>query len=184
VKTFETSVHLIDLSNMMPLVGRVLDVGGGGEGIVSRCICDSIVCIDKSANELSKTLDLGTKIIMDACDLKFIDNYFDHVTCFFTLMYMNLQQIEKFFREAHRVLKENALLYIWDAIIPPMKCVDVFVIQLEVILPGKDTVSVGYGASYKEQSMGTFINLCESSGFEMVKSSVNDNWFLLILRRK
>src|SRR5512136_2785483 len=52
--------------------GFILDVGGGGEGIIGKLNGKQVVSIDTSEEELEETKNESLKIVMDATDLKFI----------------------------------------------------------------------------------------------------------------
>jgi len=161
----ETKKQHINLTTLT-LNGRILDIGGGGEGIMSRYGGDRVIAIDKRADELTETPDIGTKIIMDATSLNFIDNYFDNITCFYTLMYMDFTQIEQFLKEAYRVAKSGAKLWIWDAVIPAEISAEVFVAQLEIKISEEQIITTGYGAAWnREQSFNIIKAFCEKAGF-------------------
>ena len=180
----ETSRQLIDLSNIK-FSGRILDIGGGGEGIISQHSGDGVVAIDKRADELAETPDVGTKIIMDACSLNFLDDYFDNITSFYTLMYMDEHQIEQFLKEAYRVSKENAILWIWDTVIPVEKNADVFVAQLEVKVSETKTIMTGYGVGWNKcQSLSIIKEFCEKVGFVYEEGCENGDLISLRLRKK
>jgi ubiquinone/menaquinone biosynthesis C-methylase UbiE len=155
----------IDLSGLT-LEGRVLDIGGGGEGFISRRVGGSVVAIDLRADELAETADIGLKVIMDATDLKFLDGYFDIVTCFYSLMYMDVPTKAKCIREAYRVLKPGGGLYIWDAVIPARLAGGTFITELAVTVnPGTET-TVGYGVGHAaEQNANMIRDLCVDAGF-------------------
>jgi len=178
----ETSRQFIDVSGTQ-FNGRVLDIGSGGEGVILRLSGDKVVAIDISGEELAETPDIGLKVVMDACQLRFLNNYFDNVTCFYSLMYMSDPQIKQFLDEAHRVMKTDARLWIWDAVIPA-KTADVFITQLEIKLPEQQTLSVGYGVSWtREQSIETIRNLCINAGFACERGSEYGESFSLCMRK-
>ena len=111
----------IDISKT-ELNGRILDIGGGGEGIIGQFKGAQVVAIDLKASELREAADGDyLKIIMDAKDLKFLNDYFDTVTAFFSLMYVPPSDREKIFQEVHRVLKKGGEFIIWDLKIPKKK---------------------------------------------------------------
>ena len=179
MKIHETQKQYIDLSDIT-LTGRVLDIGGGGEGVISRHSGNKVIAIDKLAEELAETPDIGTKVIMDACNLKFIDEYFNNITCFYTLMYMDLSQIEQFLSEAYRVIKAGAALWIWDSNIPAVISADVFVVNLEVKISKNLSITTGYGVSWqKEQSYGGIKAACEKAGFAFQDGSDENDSFSL-----
>jgi len=171
----------IDLRNII-IGGRVLDIGGGGEGVVARHVGDDVVVIDNRKDELEESPDMGIKIVMDARELLFLENTFDSVVCFFSLMYMSDETIAKCLSQAHRVLKTGGVLWLWDAVIPPSDGEDIFVIQLAIQLNTEEITTgygVGFGGGYKGQSMADVVNLCDISGFDVVETSESEQWFFI-----
>lgn len=65
--------QFVDLTQVK-FQGNILDVGGGGEGIISRHSGNSVVAIDWRKDELEETEDIGLKIVMDACNMAFLDS--------------------------------------------------------------------------------------------------------------
>ena len=180
----ETEQQFIDISNIQ-FSGRVLDIGGGGEGIISRRAGDKVVAIDTRKEELEETPDIGLKIIMDACELKFLDQSFENITCFFTLMYMGENEIKTFLKEANRVLKHNGKLWIWDITISPKADADAFVAQLKVKISDELTVTTGYGVGWKRsQSCESIRKLCEDEGFILEDNDDFDKSFSLHMRKR
>lgn len=94
--------------------GWVLDVGGGGEGIIGLMHKDRVVAIDLHKPEFEGAPSGPLKIIMDARDLKFLDSTFDDVTAFFCFMYMKDEDLPKAFSEIHRVMKQGGDFRVWD----------------------------------------------------------------------
>jgi ubiquinone/menaquinone biosynthesis C-methylase UbiE len=174
------SIDLTDLT----LEGRVLDIGGGGEGFISRQIGNNVIAIDLRADELAETPDIGLKIIMDAADLKFLDGYFDYVTCFYSLMYMNAETTGKCITEVYRVLKPGGSFYIWDAVIPERFTGETFITDLTVkVSPGTET-SVGYGVgSATKQTADMIRGLCVEAGFTVVNEDAGEEAFQLTLKK-
>ena len=101
---FFTELQHIDLTKVQ-LNGRILDIGGGGEGIIGLFAGEHVIAIDPSERELKGTPGDCLKIIMDAKDLKFLNESFNTVTVFFTMMYINLMAHVQVFKEIYRVLK-------------------------------------------------------------------------------
>ena len=60
--------------------GFILDIGGGGEGIIGKLNGTQVAAIDKRPQELEETHNDALKIVMDATDLKFLDNTFTAAT--------------------------------------------------------------------------------------------------------
>jgi len=185
MKYFTLDKQTLDLQNIN-IDGRILDIGGGGEGIIAQLCGDNTIVIDKRRDELEESPDIGIKIVMDACNLQFLDETFDNITCFYSLMYMDVGAApcrpcptDAALREAHRVLKPGGHLWIWDAIMSQPADADVFVVPLDITLPNK-SISTTYGISwYKAQSAHTVANICESIGFTIVENISYDGRFHL-----
>jgi len=175
----QQTVDIIDIS----FNGRILDIGGGGEGIISRHSGDKVVAIDAREDELKETPDIGLKIIMDACDLKFLDNSFENISCFFSLMYMNENQVIAFLKEAKRVLKNNGKLWIWDVTIPSKKSADVIIAQLKIKISTDEIITTGYGVQWvKSQSLESVRKLCVDEGFCVESEDLSNQTFFLCLQ--
>jgi len=173
----------IDLSQTK-LSGKILDIGGGGEGIISRHSGDSVVAIDRRKDELEETADIGIKIVMDACHMAFLDRTFDNITSFYTIMYMDTEQTILFLKEAYRVLKPNGLLWIWDTEIPHLDENDVFIADLEVKINPEDTVLTGYGIGWnREQTSNILQKHITDVGFMIEKCINYENRFELCCRK-
>ena len=163
--------------------GFILDLGGGGEGIIGKLNGMQVAAIDKRVEELEETDNDSLKIVMDATDLKFLDDTFTAATAFYTMMYIPNEEKPKVLAEAHRVLRPGARLHIWDADIPA-KSDDkkYFVIPLRIVMPD-ETVETGYGSSLKEQSAQTLRGLAEDAGFKTSKVEAGEHTFYLELEK-
>ena len=151
--------------------GFILDIGGGGEGIIGRLNGRQVIAIDLSAGELEETENESLKIVMDATDLKFTPSQFDAATSFFTLLYIDREKHERIFREAHRVLREEGRFLIWDVEIPEkVEEKPFFLVRLEISLPG-EKVNTGYGVRLARQDIESFKEMAARTGFE-----VADEW--------
>lgn len=151
--------------------GLILDLGGGGEGVVSQMKGQQVVAIDLSARELAEAPGQPLlKIVMDATDLKFLDASFSTLTCFYTLMFVPPDKQARLFEEARRVLRPGGRLLVWDVEIPsppsPEKKVGVF--YFNFILPAS-TVRTGYGTLYGDQPRGAqnYAALARQAGFDI-----------------
>lgn len=177
------SRQFIDLS-VIRFQGSILDIGGGGEGIISRHSRDRVIAIDKRRDELEETPDVGLKIVMDGCELGFLDRSFDNVTCFYSLMYMPPEDVTRVVREAYRVLKPNGFLWIWDVTIPPAPAADAFVVPMKVKVSDSVTLTAGYGVSWDhELSLKTVLKVCRKAGFIVEYTGESDRSFSLRLRK-
>ena len=164
------------------LNGKILDIGGGGEGVIGRLYTDQVVAIDIRQDELDEAPTLFEKIIMDATDLKFKDNSFDHVTSFYTLMFMNTDDQKSAISEAARVLKNHGELHIWDCDIlsayPEPFCLDV-----SVQLPN-EYISTTYGVvKMGSQDEKDIIEMCLKSGLILVAKKHSKYGFYMCFRK-
>lgn len=164
------------------LNGKILDIGGGGEGIIGRLYTDQVVAIDIRQDELDEAPTRFEKILMDATRLKFKDNSFDHVTSFYTLMFMNAEDQKSAISEATRVLKNRGELHIWDCNIlsayPEPFYVNVAVQLLD------EHISTTYGISKMDsQDENSIIEICLNSGLILVAKNYNKYGFYLCFRK-
>ncbi len=65
--------------------GFILDIGGGGEGVIGKLMGEKVIAIDFKKEELLEAAEGPLNIIMDARELKFLDESFQTVTAFFLL---------------------------------------------------------------------------------------------------
>ena len=72
------------------LEGAILDVGGGGEGVIGRIYGPRVVAIDNRQEELDEAPGGFEKRLMDAREMAFPPERFDHVTFFYSAMFMSL----------------------------------------------------------------------------------------------
>ena len=90
---------------------RILDIGGGGEGVISKIYKHKVVAIDQRYDELSEILDTESlKLVMDATKLDFIQEQFERATAFYSYMYMSEAEVKSSISEVYRVLKDKGLL--------------------------------------------------------------------------
>lgn len=148
--------------------GKVLDIGGGGEGVIGQALGEKVVAIDPRSDELEEAPEGPLKIIMDARELKFLNNTFDLITSFFTMMYIDSQDHLKVFEEIYRVLSEEGKFIIWDVIVPkyPGGIKDLFLVPLEICLRDKK-VNTTYGIRWQETrlDMEYYMELGRKVGF-------------------
>ncbi len=151
--------------------GLILDIGGGGEGIIGKLNGTQVVAIDTSERELAETKNEALKLVMDATDLKFLPDSFEICTAFFSLMYIPKSKHSKVFEEAHRVLKENGQFLLWDVRIRKTeKEHREFIVPLRVQLPD-ELIETGYGVKWQSQDINHFKDLAKEHKFKVV-----DEW--------
>jgi ubiquinone/menaquinone biosynthesis C-methylase UbiE len=165
--------------------GFVLDLGGGGEGVIGRLKGDRVIAIDPNRRELEEAPDGPLKIVMDARDLRFLDGAFEVVTSFFTMMYVGEGDHRQVFEEASRVLAPGGRFLIWGAKVPERLDADrdVVVFPLLVELPSA-MVETAYGVAWPETSLDVhhYAELARQVGFEVVEQRESGWMFYLSLR--
>ncbi|MHA2037773.1 MAG: class I SAM-dependent methyltransferase [Promethearchaeota archaeon] len=180
-KYFAIGPFKIDLTSVN-MKGRILDIGGGGEGVIGQFKGDQVVAIDPSKRELEEAPKSNAlNIIMDAKDLKFLDNTFDSVSIFFTMMYIPLDDHKKIFEEVYRVLKPNGELFLWDLVIPKRENSkkEAYIIMLKVEIDEK-IIDSGYGIKWqKEQEASHYLKLGNDVGFEVLDQKIEENLFFI-----
>ncbi len=166
--------------------GYILDLGGGGEGIIGRLKPRQVVAIDLVKRELAETPPGPLKIVMDATDLKFLDGSFQTVTAFFMLMYVPEAQKPKVFEETMRVLAPGGRFLIWDATIPartdPAKKIALFPMRIK--LPN-ETVNTGYGTPWPDAARNAdyYAAMAAKAGFKVADRKESAQTFYLELRK-
>ncbi len=166
------------------LQGGILDLGGGGEGIIGQIYGQQVIAIDNRQEELDEAPDGFHKLLMDATALKFADGSFDHVTSFFTLMYMSKAEQQQTIAEAARVLKPGGMLHIWDAVIQSAYP-EPFVAELEIDAAG-NIINTAYGIVKDEaaQDAALFAAMCEKAELMPVAAAAErDQFYLCFMKR-
>ena len=146
----------------------ILDLGGGGEGVIGCLRGRQVVAVDTRKDELLGTPAGPTKVVADARSLPFPDRSFEAATAFFFLMYVATRDRRQILEEAYRVLAPDGALHIWDVVIPTpgKRARKTFVVPVRVDLPGR-TIRTGYGVTWKgrEMSAGAIVETAHSVGF-------------------
>lgn len=164
--------------------GFILDIGGGGEGVIGRLKGKDVVAIDIYKEELEETSDGPLKIIMDARELKFLDDSFGSVTLFFSMMYMKSQEDHrKVLSEAWRVLKPGGTLHIWDIDLSqhPPTDKECYSVRLRYKV-GEYEAGTGYGMRWPadQRSVDYYVQLATDAGFQRLSTERNAHTFYLV----
>ena len=180
------------------LSGHILDIGGGGEGVIGRLYQSQVTAIDHRQEELDEAPGGFEKMRMDATDLQFPTLSFEHVTFFFTLMFMDADVQEKAIKEAARVLIPGGLLHIWKeaarVLIPggllhiwdcdiQSAYPEPFCISLEIQLPSEH-ISTTYGVGkLGTQNESSISGLCVEAELIPVKHQSGPDGFHMVWQK-
>lgn len=161
------------------LTGPILDLGGGGEGVIGQIYRRQAVAIDNRQEELDEAPEGPKKLLMDAAELSFEDASFSHVTAFFTLMYMPSSIQARAVAQAVRVLRPGGSFHVWDAEIASA-FPDPFLIDVEIDAAGT-AIHTTYGIVKENaaQDSGYFLRICQAAGLTPVVRQDHDGWFYL-----
>jgi len=163
------------------LGGFVVDIGGGGEGMIAKTCGMETVCVDINKREIGEARSRGAVanwVLCNACSMPFRNGTFDVVTFFFSLMYIKtFERKHAVMVEAKRVLKSHGLLYLWDATIREEP--DLSVVFVEANLPDGEKIYTGYGVKgkEKEQTLELINKLALEAGFKVTRTESHKNWF-------
>jgi ubiquinone/menaquinone biosynthesis C-methylase UbiE len=164
----------------------ILDLGGGGEGILGLLRGRQVVAVDIRQEELEESAEGPIKVVADAKKLPFLDESFDVATAFFFLMYVAESDRASVLKEAHRVLRPGGKFHIWDVVIPARgeRTQEAFAVPVRVELPGK-TIETGYGVPWegREMSAHTIAQLASVAGFAVDAMTQQGETFCLTLAR-
>ena len=164
------------------LTGSILDVGGGGEGVIGHRYGSAVTVIDNCQEELDEVACPCRKLLMDASSLSFADASFDNVTFFYSLMYMNRPVQKAALAEAVRVLKPGGRLLLWDCEITSAYP-EPFLTELDIRW-AQERICTTYGIVKPDpQSMEDFLNLCRGNGLTLLKKKNGGGHFYLEFRK-
>jgi len=159
--------------------GQVLDIGGGGEGVIAQAGEARVFPIDKYSSEIREARGKAPEIswmVADGTVLPYKDQCFDNATAFFSCMYMSNEIKEKVFKETWRVLKRGGEFWVWDT---PMDTRNkVFAIRLKVDIPNR-TINTLFGVKTKDQNAPSIFRLLEKADFSPELVSDGKHCFLI-----
>lgn len=164
------------------IIGSILDIGGGGEGVIGQFFGNRVVAIDNAQEELDEAPDCCKKRLMDATELLFQDSSFDNVTFFYSLMYMTEDAQKAAILEAARVLKPEGSLYIWDA---DIRCAypQPYVVDLDIASEKKE-IHVSYGIVKTDtQNSDTILRFLQDAGLSAESTSKKDGHFFICCKK-
>ena len=168
--------------------GFVLDVGGGGEGIIGVLKGQDVIAVDLRREELEEAPPGPLKIVMDARELQFLDGAFATATAFFSLMYLKSRDDQhKVLAEVFRVLQPGGQFLIWDVSVPQRpegEEKDVYAAMLRVEV-GDRTVETGYGQPWPPETrdLAYYLELSAGAGYRIVEQRQDGRHIFLHLQK-
>lgn len=178
------SVQVDDFSSS----GYVLDIGGGGEGIIGLLKGRDVIAIDTSKRELEEAPAGPLKIVMDARDLQFLDGTFETATAFFSLMYLKSRHDQqKVLDEVYRVLQPGGQFLIWDMSVSPRpegEERDICATRLRISV-GAQTIKTGYGQPWPpdRRDLAYYLELAAAAGFRAIEQKEDGRLLFLRLQK-
>lgn len=165
------------------LCGSILDIGGGGEGIIGRLYKSAVTAVDNMQEELDEAPSCCKKLLMDAAALDFADESFDNVTFFYSLMYMSTDVKAKAIEEACRVLKTGGRLTIWDVEFESAYP-DAFSVELDISLLDEN-IRTEYGiiGTGVAQSSELIMKICRECTLNPLEHEENGGHFHIVLKK-
>ena len=168
--------------------GFILDIGGGGEGIIGILKGSHVIAIDLRKEELEEAPPGPLKILMDALDLQFLDGTFATATAFFSLMYLKSRHDQqKVLEEVFRVLQPGGQFLIWDVSVsqrPEGEQRDVYAARLRVSVRDR-TIGTGYGQPWPPEArdLAYYLDLTAEVGFRAVEQREDERIIFLRLQK-
>ncbi len=160
--------------------GLVLDVGGGGEGIVSRIEGSRVCAVDINMNEIREAQIYEPSPQWLACNgesLPFRSAVFETATMWFSLDYMADWKMKRaVMQEVFRVLRRKGSFSIMSS---KIVCHESrFVLKLRYTLPDGSVYQTGYGVKGNQgQTVDKISNIVERTGFQITNKDDNGHWF-------
>jgi SAM-dependent methyltransferase len=168
--------------------GFILDIGGGGEGVIGTLKGRDVIAVDLRKEELEEAPAGPLKIVMDARDLQFLDGTFATATAFFSLMYLKSRHDQqKVLEEVFRVLQPGGQFLIWDVSVPQRpegEQRDVYAARLRVSV-GDRTFGTGYGQPWPPETRDLvfYLDLAAEVGFRVVEQREDEMLIFLHLQK-
>ena len=162
--------------------GYILDIGGGGEGLVSRIEGGRVCSVDISMTKLRDAQLYGSDaqwIVSDGRNLCLRENTFSVATVWFSLGYLgDWQSKRSVFTELTRVLKSEGKVSILASRIDCKEEKHLF--NARFILPDGNISQVGYKVKGNQsQTLESTRELMEKAGFKVTRTNDHEYWFWL-----
>ncbi len=178
--------EVITFENYPQLEAPIVDLGGGGEGVIGQLYGNKVVAIDIRQDELDEAPDGPIKVCADAKNLPYEDNYFTSATAFYFFFYVKSDDFLPILKEAYRTLKPGGSLSVWDTCIPEKgnKPQSLYVVPVAAILP-KKTVQTAYGVTWSPRKLNLELlsKLAIDAGFTIKEVTQAKNAFYLVCNK-
>ena len=177
--SFETPVQKIELKKLRQ-EGLIIDIGGGGEGLVSRIETSRVCAVDINLNKIRETMIYGQAsqwILSDGRMLSVQDERFNVATLWFSLGYIQDKNSKaQVLGEVARVLRRLGYISIIAA---KITCSEPrFVMRALFHFPDGSVSKMSYGMDGKQkQDSKTVVELLQETGFSNITSEDNGHWF-------
>jgi len=165
----------------------ILDIGGGGEGLVSRIAGTRVCAVDYRMSEIREAQihnPPANWFVADGRHLPFKSDSFDCVTLWFSLGYMTSPSIKKQILEsAFHSLKQGGLISILASRIDCSE--DRFIFYALFTFPDGTESKVGYGVrGDQNQTHSSVRAIMEEIGFMDIQIEDYDWWFKIRASKK
>lgn len=176
---YSTPIQEIRL-NPIETTGLILDIGGGGEGLVSRIEGTKVCAVDYRISEIREAQihsPPANWFTADGRALPFQDSTFDIATLWFSLGYMNEWSAKRaVLTEVFRTLKNEGRLLIMASRIDCKEQRLLFSVQFT--LPDGTVSKTGYGVrGNQNQTLSSIVALVREAGLKDIQSENHDWWF-------
>ncbi len=166
---------------------RILDVGAGGEGLVSRIARTRVCAVDIRVDRIREARIYGAPANWIACDARhlcFREGAFDYATMWFSLAYMMTVETKlQVLREVNRVLVRGGHLLILAMRTRPGESEHTFRALFK--FPDGTVSQSGYRVrGGQDQTVQSVLRMVESSGFYVTEIDDNGTWFRILSRRE
>jgi len=182
VETTEQKIALEQLEGD----GLILDIGGGGEGLVSRIAGNRVCAVDIKLSEIREAQIHGHSsnwFVADGRSLCFADAVFEVVTLWFSLGYMSDWTTKRqVLKEVYRVLKAGGRISILASHIP--ESITSLIFWGMFTLPDGTVSKTGYGVrGGQNQTLQRILDLTSDVGFNQHHSEDHSEWFKIESRK-
>jgi len=162
--------------------GLILDIGGGGEGVIGRLKGSQVVAMDLCKDELDGTVNGAAKVVMDARHLALPDHSFTTSTAFFSMMFLKTKDDQqRVLEQIWRVLRPAGRLLIWDADLSERSTNKGFYFVRLRYRVGNFEKETGYGAKFPAETRDEayYIQLARQVGFHHLTTEKVKHVFFL-----